>query len=399
MAKFTNTTHKVTVDSLVDGFKEKIKNPYNMHIDKKPTLTTYYNQNTKKSTLDEGFKTEYSALGKNSPLKFNKVNNFFIYGLERITTELENGEWGLESSSIEGDAIVLPNTIVPIPNDYFTINHCDKKLLFKVINSTVNTIESGANFYKIEYKLDQFTDEEIEKQVEDKFEMVVNNVGTQFNTIIRSEDYDFIDKVESVLDRLKTYYCNLFYKDRVQTFILNYDSKHFYDPYLIEFLKKHNLINNNGDYLYIAHQTYIPATFSLDYDKTMFRMVEKGVINKNKPRTKSQADIIDEYLSILCTRAESYYKINYIGKHANPNNFIIENFNHDLLDRIYENKLFKEDNYLNIIIKYFNNVEIKPEDIYAIEDIDFEHDIVLFYNIPVIIYILEHKVKSILKNR
>lgn len=399
MAKFTNTVHKTTVDSLVDGFKEKIKNPYNIHLDKKPTLTTYYNQNIAKSTLDVGFKTEYSALGKNSPLKFNKINNFFIYGLERITTELDNGEWGLESSSIEGEAIILPNTIVPIPNDYFTINHCDKKLLFKVTNSTVNTIESGANFYKIEYKLDQFDDVEIEKQVEDKFEMVVNNVGTQFNTIIRSEDYDFIDKVEYILDRLKTYYCNLFYKERVQTFILDFDCKHFYDPYLIEFIKKNNLINNNGDYLYIAHQTFIPATFSLDYDRTMFRMVETGIKLKNKPRTDSQADIINEYLSILCTRSESYHKIEYIGKHANPNNYIIENFDHELLDRIYNNDLYKEPNYNNIIIKYFNDIDIKEEDIFSIEDIDFEHNIRLFYNIPVIIYILERKIKSILNNK
>lgn len=399
MATFTNTVRKTTIDSLVDGFKEKIKNPYYMHMDRQPTLTTYFNQNIHKSTLDEGSKTEYSMIGDKSPIKYNKVNNFFIYGLEKITTELENGDYGLESSEISGEAIILPNTIIPIANDYFTINHVKEKLLFKITSVSMNTIENGSNLYKINYKLDRVGKDvdEIEKQVEDKFEMIINNIGTQFNTIIRENDYNFVDKVEDILERLKTYYCNLFFSNRVQTFILNHNNRYFYDPYMIEFIRKHNLVSIDDKYIHVAHQTYLPATFSLDYDKTFFRFIECPDLKKKKPRIHSQAEIINEYLSILCTRAEDYYKIEYIGNNSNPNLYIIKNFNIDLIERIYENKLYEEDNYLNIIIKYFNDIKIESKDIYSIEDIDFEQNISLFYNIPVIIYILEHKIKSILR--
>lgn len=400
MATFTNTVRKSTINSLVDGFKEKIKNPYYLHMDRQPTLVTYYNQNIHKSTLDEGSKTEYSMLGNRSPIKFNKVNNFYIYGLEKITTELENGDFGLESTEITGEAIILPNTVTPIANDYFVIDHVKEKILFKITSVSMNTIENGSNLYKIEYKLDQVGKEaeEIEKQVEDKFEMIVNNVGTQFNTIIRASDYNFIDKVEDILERLKTYYCNLFFSTRVQTFILKYNDKYFYDPYMIEFIKKHNLMSIDDKYIHIAHQTFLPTTFSLDYDKTFFRLVEyPDLDSKKKPRIHSQAEVINEYLSILCTRPETYYKISYIGKFSNPNLYVIKNFDIELLERIYENKLYEDNNYLNIMIKYFNNEKIESEDIYSIEDIDFEQDISLFYNIPIIIYILEHKVKSILK--
>lgn len=396
MAKFTNTSHKVTIDSLVDGFKEKLDNPYYIHMDRHGVPTTYYNQNLNKSTLDPGFKTAYTHIGSDSPIKYNKVNNFFIYGMERLTVDLENGEYGLESNSIEGEGIILPNTIVPIPNDYFTINHNNKNLLFKVTNVSVNTVENGSNFYKIDYKLDALDNKEIEKQCEDEFEMIVKNVGTQYNTVIRKSDYNYIDRVEVILERLKTYYCNLFYSDRVQSFILYHNNRHFYDPYLTEFLAKNNIVSDSSRFLHVAHQTHIHNTFSLDYDKTIFRLVE----NKNlkfKPRIQSQADIINEYLSILCTRAEDYYKIEYIGSDSNPNKFIIQNFDLDLIERIYKKELYKDNNYLNIIIKYFNNIEITPEDVDTIQDIDFESNISLFYNIPILIYILEYNVKSILR--
>ncbi len=201
-----------------------------------------------------------------------------------------------------------------------------------------------------------------------------------------------------MLESLKTYYCNLFFSTRVQTFILNHNNKYFYDPYMIEFIRKHKLVSIDDKYIHVAHQTYLPATFSLDYDRTFFRFVEHPDLNsKKKPRIYSQAEIINEYLSILCTRAEDYYKIEYIGNNSNPNLYIIKNFDIDLIERIYENKLYDGYNYLNIIIKYFNDIKIESEDIYSIRDIDFEQNITLFYHIPIIIYILEHKIKSILR--
>ena len=212
MATFTNTVHKNTIDTLVDGYKEKLKNPYYMHMDSTGTLTTYFNQNITKSTLDEGSKTEYIMIGKDSPIKFNKVNNFYIYGLEKINFELENSDFGLSANDISGEGIILPNTLVPIANDYFIINHINQKLLFKVTSVSINALENGSNMYKIEFILDKVGEEvdKIYKQIENDFEMVITNVGTQFNSVIRSSDYNFIDKVEDIVLRLNKYYLNLF---------------------------------------------------------------------------------------------------------------------------------------------------------------------------------------------
>lgn len=399
MSKFINTKHKVSMDALIDGFKDKMNNPYYLHMDKKPNPVTYFNQNLHKSTLDEGSKLQYSPLGSDSPTKYNKIYGLYIYGLEKIIASLENGEWGLESSSIEGEAIILPNTIIPTPNDYFTIDHIkNKKLLFKVTSVTMDTIENDANFYKIEYKLDQITDEVINTQVAEEYTMIVNNIGTKFNTIVRNNDYEFIDRVESVLDRLREYYSNIFYSSRVQTFVFVDDYTHFYDSYMVEFLKRNDILNGTSSYIFVAHQSYVQATFSLDYDKTFFRYVEMPE-KLVPPLVHSQAKIIDEPLSIFSSRIEQYYKLEYNIRIVDPNRPMLNNFSVDIMDRIKSSTMYEknEDRYKNIIIKYFNKLEITSDDIDALEYIDYQQNIELFYNIPIVIYIIENKVRKLLR--
>lgn len=398
MHKFINTKHKVVLQSLVDGFKEQLNNPYNIHIDKKPNITSYFNQNVHKSTLDEGSKLQYSPLGSNSPTKYNMIHDFYIYGLERIITDLENGEWGLESNSIEGEGIILPNTIVPIANDYFTIDCIDKKLLFKVTSVTSDTIENGANFYKIQYKLDQLTDEAILKQVSTEYTMVLNNVGTQFKSIIRSNDYNFIDRVEDIVIRLKRYYKDLFYSSRVQTFILIYNGNYFYDPYLIEFLKRNDILKGDDEYLFISHQTVLQNTFAIDYDRTFFRYVELPDRRSN-PLIYSQGKYIDDAFSIFECRKELYYKLDYTSKELDPGKYFLNNFDVELLSNIKNNIKYTDDCklYKNIIIKYFNNEEISAEDISSIDYIQFSAEIEFFYNLPIIIFIIENVIQNLLK--
>ena len=399
MGKFINTEQKVVINSLVEGFKERLKNPYYIVTDKKPTLATYYNLNKAKSTLDEALKIEYSRLGKDSPLRFNRIHNFFLYGIEKISTQLDTGEYGLEASTIEGEAIILPNTIEPLHNDYFTIDYLKQKLLFKVTGVTFDTIENDSNFWKITYKLDRIEDIDLLDQISDEFEMIVTNVGTQFKSIVRKNDYDFIEKIELVIDRMKEYYNALFYNDRVQTYTFIHRGKYFYDPYMIEFILRNNILTNIGnDYIHIDHQTILDKKFPLEYDKTFFRFIEMPDMDK-KPRYTSQATYIDQMLSIFANRIEEYFEIHYIDENSviNYSEYIIQNFSHELLDNIFNNEKFKDDDYRNIIINYFYSKQLTGDDIDIIDNIEFEEDIEFFYNIPVLIYVLESDIKELLK--
>lgn len=398
MSKFINTERKDTITSLVDGIKTRLNNPYYINIEQKPTITTYYNQDITKSTLDEGSKTTYSNLGSNSSIKYNKIHNMFIYGIDRINISLENGEFGLESDSIEGEGIILPNTIIPYPNDYFCIKYIERDLLFKILSVSFDTIENGSNLYKIQYKLDQTVDDKIQDQVVNEFEFVVNNVGTTFNPIVRSSDYLLLEKLENISGNLSNYYKTLFFNNRVQAFTFMYNDNYFYDPYMIEFLIRNKVLDKDDNFLYITHQVKIPNTFSIEYGKTFFRYIELNNKDKFVPKICSQAKLIDDPLSLLSSRIEDYFEITY-NYPENVIRPIIYNFEYDLLDRILNNNKYDsldKNRYLNIIIKYFNKENICDDDIVALDNINYIPNIRLYYYMPVIIYIINHEIINII---
>ena len=394
--KFINTKRKDTIDSLIEGYRQSLNNPYYLHIDKKATPVTYLNIDKTKTSLDEGAKIPYALYGDDSPIRYNKINNFFIYGLTEIANELDLGDWGLESNPIEGDAIILPNTIVPCPNDYFIIDHLKQPLLFKVISVTADTIDNGSNFYKINYKLDNINHELIDLDIAGEYNMIVDNVGTQFKSVIKNTEYDFINTIETILTKLKEYYVMLFYSERVQTFIYEFRSKLFYDPMMIEFLSKHNLLKGTEKYIHIIHQTSVPKTFCLDYDKTFFRCLELREIKKD-PILYSTADFINEPLSILSSRKEFYFKLNYNTDVVLESRYPIVLFDYKVIDKIKEGIIDElDDSYNRIIYKYFKHEQLTSEDIDIIDNIEFTPSIELFYNIPVIIFCLESMIKEIM---
>ena len=251
MGNFINTNYNKTIDNLVEGAKSRLNNPFYIYGDRKPTIVTYYNINHNASTLDKGSSTLYDDIGQNSSLRFNKIENFHLYGIEKININLDIGEYGLESP-IEGEALILPNTIVPVPGDMFIINHViDKPYLFMVTGIGIDTLYTGANFYKISYKLtrtdmDALTSLETVQTIK-RFTYKAGNVGTTLTPLIESNQAELIDKIEDNIDTLLNYYMNLFYKNSVQNFILEYQHMYLYDPYLIEFMIRNKLFALSGN--------------------------------------------------------------------------------------------------------------------------------------------------------
>jgi len=164
MGKFSDTKYISTIDKLVDTSKSKINNPYYIFSNEQPTRVVYYTQNIEKSTLDEASGLNGSNIGNDSPFKFNKIKDFIIYGIDSISTEYDVGDSGVEAGAIAGDAIILPNTITPRPGDYFKINYLKEKNLFKINGVTPDTLDSGANIYKVEYSIcpENYTEESLD---------------------------------------------------------------------------------------------------------------------------------------------------------------------------------------------------------------------------------------------
>ena len=180
--KFINTEIVNELDAIVDSFKqERLPNPFYNFNTSKGTTVTYYNVDMQNYPLDTVTGMQYASVGPLTNAKYNKIEKFVLYGLEKVLVTLADTDDGTEGEEISGDAIVLPNTIHPYAGDFFTIDHAKEKVLFRVIDAQSDTFENGANVYQINYKLEHNSNELIEKfNVGTESTFLLNNVGTNY---------------------------------------------------------------------------------------------------------------------------------------------------------------------------------------------------------------------------
>ncbi|MGN1394248.1 MAG: hypothetical protein ACI4V7_09535 [Succinivibrionaceae bacterium] len=395
--KFINKTYVNTIDSLTQGTINKVKTANYVFNDKTPVICNWYNLNNKATTLDEGTRAEYSSLGKKSPMRFNKITEAIFYTRNiRIELEEEYSDEGLGVSGMPSIAgIVLPNTWVPYQGDFFTFTHAGKEWMYKVNAVSFDTIDNNNNIYRFEAMLDNIGTKAIEEQVVDRFRMIINNVGTNFNAVINEESYLTIDILDNILLKLKDYYIALFYNDRVQTFTYEGYYGNLYDPYMIEFLIRNKIMEGSTEYVFVHHEIPIPRTFSIEYNDTYFRALETKTTSLFNNNTY-HADIIDNSYSLFSTVKEEYYMIDYKDKGLQR----YTTLDPDFVRRVHTGELYENQSYhsiYNIIIRYMNGMKIDSNIIPIIENIEFvKSDNNLFYVIPMIIFIIENSIKKLM---
>lgn len=397
--KFVNTKHKQTIDTLVSGLQDILKNPYYKWSSRSATIVTYFNRNVEKSTLDEGAKVEQMAYGPNSPIKYNKIKDFYIYGIEQIAISIENGDFGAEASPVSGEGIILPNTITPYPGDYFYINYTKDDIIFSITGVSHDTLEDGANIYKINYEMDTICKKDLDLNIADTYQMMLNNEGTKFNTIIRSEKYDFIERLDGVRAYLREHFIDVFYSGRIQSFCYLFNMRRFYDPYMIEFLIKNEILQDTDDYIFIDHQLPLPRSFSVDYDRTIFRCFEiEDFKNIDRYRYKAIGRYIQSKTSIFSNRPEDYWKVDFkFIKQEEEIYKPIPCFNHNFVHGIMTNTLFEEElSVYNIPIKYVNGIPLDNHDIDHLEYLEFADNPTLFYILPIIILCIDRIISKMM---
>lgn len=409
MGKILETTYHDTVENITSFYSDLVNNSFYTLNDKKPTIVTYYNINKDLSMLDPGSKLSYETLGPDSPIKFNKVEGMLVYGLQKIELNMENEEYGLEADKISGECYILPNTIIPLEGDYFVIEHIKSaKWLFIVTDVQVDTLANGSNAYKISYRLEHHDESMIEENIADNFKLIEKREGTNIIKVVRKEDLDTAKLIDGADVYLKRLFNDLFYNDKVQTFIyMDLYEFRVYDPYMIEFLIRNKILNDGEDsYIYVDHKIPTVKTFSIDYDRTFFRVFEKR--NKDKLLSslhETQLKEIKYYGSIFDSRFESYYETKYI---LPPVGYRGKCLDEQLLFDIAEHNLIDENDLMmnqdlplwrNILVKYFYNENLTEAEINSIEDIHIGNAIQTFYTVPLLILVLEYYIELLLSDR
>lgn len=322
MAGFIFDEQKFVNDN-VFAFENKLNSQYSRFLDKSPTYVTYYNISVTGSTVDLGFSNIEGLLGSNSPLKFNEIKDFPVYGLENVQFDLEDDDEGL-NISFDSELVILPNTVKPLPNDFFIVNHLGKQFLFMVTTVNYDTIKSN-NYYKIGYtikSLDAETTEKVQQQVSDVYKCVVENIGTEDKCIILEEDYELIQRLNGVYKNIAKRYLLYFYNKKYNSFLFTNRENNYkaYDRYLSHFIQEHNLFNERGDYntIMLTNED-VSSDFYPEYDSSIYRIFELRKPKYIKPY-KYVCRCIHNHFSTFSLHRDNFVKTVRFTTKDNPVN-------------------------------------------------------------------------------
>ena len=265
------------VDDNTFLYEEKIKSPTSRFLDSTPIYVTYYHINNNESTADDGFNDIDELVGRSSPLRFNKIEKFPMYGMDQIVLQIQDGEAGIDSS-YESDGIILPGTIKPLINDYFIIPILKDDYVFRVTNITYDNVMPD-NFYKIDFKLEYIDGDKIhdlENQKIDEYVCVLENIGTDTNCIIEKAEFTKIKEIEKMYNTIIDFYKAMFYNERHNVFMCQLDNlRNLYDPLQAEFINKHSLFKIKNDLsTMILTDQYDDSKRMLKYSKSIYKYIE-----------------------------------------------------------------------------------------------------------------------------
>lgn len=259
-------------------YEQRVKSPISRLIDQTPTFVEYYHIDNSETTLDTGYQDAFSIIGRRSPIRFQKISNFPLYGINPIVLQIDESDQGLDTT-FEDEAIILPGTIRPMENDIFIIPTLKDSFIFRVTTISYDSVMPG-NYYKIGYKFDDLSNEKLdnlEKQVIQNNTCILENIGTEQRCIIESSLKEKIDAINTMyLDMCETY-TSLFYSERHNVFLGEMGPcQYIYDPYQTAFINKHQLFNQKKNYqTLLLTEQITDSKAKLKYEKSVYRFIER----------------------------------------------------------------------------------------------------------------------------
>lgn len=397
---------KQMVEDNIFQFEERLKAPSSRFIDSTQTYVDYYHIDNEGTTTDAGFIDVASILGFRSPIKFKKIHDFPLYGIEQIVLSIQDADQGLDTE-YTGEAIILPNTIKPLQNDYFVIKYLRDSYLFRVTDVNYDSVMADG-FYRISYMLDFIDDEkfqELEKQVEESYECVLENIGTENSCIIESTIHVNLTEINKIYDEMVQTYLSIFYDERYNCVLGDLNKgRRLYDPYMTDFINRHHLFNKKNDLQTIILSEQIEDKFyKIKYEKSVYRFIERQDVDRIRKFTFSlYKGTMHQESAFYRWKDSSIEVVDVIDAFLENDAFLygesIDIFSEDFVEMVQNNEEMNND-YGKLISKFIKKEKIELNEIgrkLEEELLDFNSSMEVFFFTPIILYIIRETIKSVI---
>lgn len=366
-----------------------------------PVLGRWWNMNDTLSTVDSGMGTADSIVGKDSPFRYNKIDNLPVYNVMKDLQNLEMSldDNGIMDMNVEIEPILLPNTIIPGPYDYFEYTFSNGRNVFFRVNDVKIVTAKSNGYYKVPMHLVDMDSKEypnqIKENVVEEFTVRLDNVGTNEKCIVSNKIFDDIRKLEKLIKVSTSDYIDTFFNRRYNSFILREFNDKFtiFDPYLTKFILNHSILDYYDEIIrpvVMEQDDY----FRSEYNKTVFRALELRDIGRFNQLllelntfTKKNTNPFDywgeEMIYLLKVYEDKEQK--YPSNHYMDFSFLynISNISESNSVSILE----------NIVIRYFKSSDfnkfMKLEEIEMLSKLlEPEYSEYYFYMVPIVLFIL-----------
>lgn len=402
------------VSSYLNGTEQ-----YSTFQDSAPNFVTYYSKNQQFSSSDHGLDNVEEIIGTNSPLRYNKLKDFPIYGVSEATPQTNwDEDFGVNLDQ-DSEAFILPNTIQPLPDDFLIFQYQSKEdstsRIYRVTNVEVNNLENQS-YYKIQYENFNVNSQDIERQVEKTYRTVFSNIGTENKSLILEDDFYQVNTNIKYSDELSKIFLDNFYNPSLNTFIFYEEEFNpvaevkFIDLNLSRFVADENLLIKSNTYLsnIVPYKDKNPRNQRLNERNYRDSIYNKLINKEDLPNVITINDTKDSFLKIF---REKYKEINYIynaiedTSNLKSLNNIVELPNISKINRInkdYQNKnsLYDLDVRYKMIILYLQDEKFEENLIKKVyEHYNNKRDMSLedYILLPCLIYIVKNNIEKVFK--
>lgn len=269
------------VDDQMYKYDKFIHSRINKYTDSGRTIVKYWNINDANTTTSLGFNSHYQILGTDSPLRYDEVDNMILIGFSPLQPEnTQTSTTTVRNYNLNGNAFIIPGTLMPKENDFFIVKHINMNHLFRV----TQVIQDGLNTdgsYQISYELFSTNPQEIGKlydQTVGHYMMDLQTVGGEDLTpIIGKEDYELRSRLINMMNDMVENYVSRYYDSTHNCFILHLNGQSLFDVCGNMFMAKHGIMINDNTTGNIVLNSNKIKDQRLDYlyQKSPYKWIER----------------------------------------------------------------------------------------------------------------------------